>query len=569
MMMAGILGVLTAAALSGEVNPALSIELAQQTEAVYAPAFYDPAPVASATFTGYRLAAGNGYGIAGTAARAFSADFYNRIHVVPREIALGNVVTAQTREIALWNAYDTPVTLGAVSVANGDGIEATGPGALPLAFSALQERIWTVTVLAEGAPSIDSAITFTFTGFDGQTVQIVGQRLSAWVWPADWSKTVDESLAWLTDVQRALNGATTCIPARGEPRRSFEFDVLADKHERRQIEAVLFDWTARLWAFPILPEATPLPAALASGADRVSVATAGLDFNIGSLAMLWVDSRHYELFEVAAISPTEVVFARPTSQAWPRGTRLYPCRTARLSEAPSLRRLSDQVIRSRVRFDIDEPCDWPAIAPTTMYLGYPVLEDRTDESDDPTAMYPREVVTIDGDIGLVALDDFSGRVFGRQSHAWRLQGRAERAAHRSLLYWLQGRAQRVWVPSWTDDLDLLQPMTISSEVMVVAWAGVTRSLRQQAGRQHLRIELTSGEVFYRRVETSAEIDDTSEQLLLDAALGRAVTPAAVSRICWMALSMQDADRVDISHITDIDGLAKCRTSFVFDPGNEP
>ena len=568
--MAGILGALTAAALYGETNPALSIELDQLEEAIYAPAFYDATQLPPAHFLGYRIPAGNGYGIAGIAPRAFSQDFYNRIYIAPRNIDLGNMVTAQVREVVVWNAYlDQSVTLEATSLVDGDGIAVTGPGALPLDFLPQQERIWTLTIASQGAPTIDATFTFEFEALGSQSVRIVGKRLNAWILPADWTQPVEESLAWLTDLQRAKSGPTDRIPLRAAPRRSWEFSLVEGKRERRIIENLIYDWSARIWALPVWPDVSLVPGPLASGADRVAVATAGRDFNVGSLAMLWADVQRYELFQVAEIADDEVVFARPTTQDWPRGTRLYPCRTARLAEAPAIRRRSNQVITARVRFDADEPCDWPAIAPVVTYLGIPVFEQRSDESDDPSATYARDLVRIDGDVGLIEVDDFSGLVMGRQSHAWKLFGRSERAAHRSLLYWLQGRAQNVWLPTWTDDVEVLEPLGETSEVLVVAWAGISRSLRQQPGRRHLRIELTTGQVFYREVQNSAEIDGDREQLLLDASLGMSVATHQVRLICWMALVLQESDRIEISHVNDIEGYAQARTTFMHDGGNEP
>lgn len=568
--MAGLIGAMTAAALFGEANPALSIDLDALTEAGYAPVYYDPVRPGHAVTTTFRLQDGLGYGRIGRAPAAFGADFYDRVYVSPPRLDLGSVANTQVRQVVVWNAYlDAPVILESTSLVDGDGIAVAAPGVLPLTFAPMQERTWTITVSDQGAPSVNATLGFAFTGLDGLSVRIVGTRINAWVVAADWGQPVDETLAWMTDLQRALNGATTRIPCREAPRRTLEFSLVEGRAERRIIESLIYDWGTRLWALPIWPDVSLLEASLPQGADRIAMATAGLDFAVGSLAMLWMDVRTYELIEVEAIAADELVFSRGTSRAWPKGARVYPCRTARMTDAPMIRRQNDRVITCRVRFEIDEPCAWPAVAPPTTYQGYPVFDTRSDQAEDPSASYSRITVTTDGDVGLVSVDDFSGLVFGRQSHAWKLYGRAERAAHRSLMYWFEGRARAVWLPTWADDVELVEPMTEISEVMVVAWAAISRSLRQQPGRRHLRIELTSGEVFHRRVENSAELDADREQLLLDVALGRAVQPAEVRLICWMALSLQDSDRAEISHVADSHGLAMARTTFIADPGNEP
>src|SRR6478736_10477655 len=42
---------------------------------------------------------------------SFFDDWYNRIHLIPVVVNLNNVITDQTREITLWNAYLTNKTL--------------------------------------------------------------------------------------------------------------------------------------------------------------------------------------------------------------------------------------------------------------------------------------------------------------------------------------------------------------------------------------------------------------------------------------------------------------------------
>lgn len=568
--MAGINGAFAAAALYGAVNPAISTDLNAYTEVAFAPMWTDLAPTAMAVYTGHRIANGCGVAIAGTAPHSFTDDFYNRVYVTPKTVDLGSMVGGQQRTVQLWNAYlDVTLTLTAADLVDGSGLTAVGDAELPATFLPLQERTWTVTVLEEGPPDAAAVLTFDFTGLDDVTVTIVGTRLNAWMLPADWGQPIGESLAWLTDFQKPLAGGSTRIPLRGAPRRTWEFSIVEGKQERRIIENLLYDWTARAWALPIWTDMTPMPVAIASGAVEIAVTTYGLDFSVGGIVMLWAEAKRYELLEVAAVHADRITLARPTARNWPVGTKLYPCRRARLTEAPVINRKNDQVIMSRARFESDEPCDWPAIAPAATYLGFPVLEERPETSQDPTASYARSVVVIDGDVGLVAVDDFSGLVQGRQSHAWMLYGRTERAQHRSLLYWLQGRAENVWLPTWSDDVELVEPVTETGDVLVVAWCGISRSLRQQAGRRHLRIQLVSGHVFYRRVESSTDLDGDREQLVMDAAFGIAIAPSHIQLICWMALSTQDSDRIEISHVGGVDGLALARTAFASDGGNEP
>lgn len=497
-------------------------------------------------------------------------DIYNRIHVWPRVVELGSLVSEQVRELHVWNAWlGVTHTLSATDILDGSGMTLTPPSALPLTFLPLAAHTLELSIGVTGAPSVDATVVLTFTGLDGVTVRVTGKRVQAWPVMADWGNPVEETLAWLTDLQTAEDGSVDAEPKRAAPRRGWEFDIVEGRRERRIVENATYDGAAKVWALPVMPDVSLLPAALPAGSTSIAIDTVGLDYRDGGLAMLWQDALRYEVVEIDTVTDAALALVRPTGNAWPRGTRVYPCRTATLREAPQWRRKSDQVIVGRVAFDAAEPCDWPAIAPATTYRGYPVLDEPGDESDDPTLRTPRRVTVIDGDTGLVMHDDVTGIAWAEQSYAWKRWQRPERAAHRSLLYWLQGRAQRLWVPTFADDVELVDPVDDAATTITVANAGITVHLRQQPGRRHLRIALASGTLLHREVLASAVLDIARESLLLDAALGVSVTPGQVRLISWMTLSHGANDAVRLSHTTDSHGETRCRHGFSFAGSEEP
>lgn len=571
--MAALTGIAPTPRLFGAINPALSIELNALGEGAFAPAAYRREGIVAQAGV-FRAPEGLRWSATGRLAHRFAEDLFDRVHVLPTALSLGNVVSELTREVAVWNAWRTiPQTLTALRLDGDPGSTLVAPGALPLALRPLQERVLTLTVGLDGPPVIDAVAMLSFADGAMWSIRIDGLRLQAWTLPPNWSEPLTETLAWLTDVQIAVAGTVTRTPLREAPHRSWEFAVLADRVERRWVEHALFDWTARVWALPVFVDTTRLGAPLVAGAVEVPVDATGLDFAVGSLAMLWRDVATYELVEVAQIANDRMTLRAPTRRAWPVGTRLMPCRTARLTDAPELRRHTDRLMSTQLRFEATEPCDWPPALPATRYRGFPVLEHRADETRDPSAILARRFDLLDGDVGRTQVDDASGLAWTTQSHAWRLFGRAERAAHRSLLYGLQGRAEALWLPTWTDDLEVTETIGETALTLTVAACGVGRSLRQQAGRRHVRIELTDGTVFYRAIEVSSELvlanGELAERLRLDAALGRTITPERVRLVCWMALVTLAGDTVELRHHTDSDGLLDCAVSFAGIPAEEP
>lgn len=512
-----------------------------------------PVESAAASRNGYR-------------AHSYYDDFYNRIHVRPAALALGNIASDQDRDLIVWNAYDSQsVTITAAESTDADIVV---QGAFPQVIAPLREAVFRVGVSTAGSPVINAKITITFEGMDGRVVPVTGNRVLAWPVPCDWGSRVDETLEWKTDVQHAINGSRTAIPLRGAPRCGLDFDVIADRAERRVLEAMLHQWAGRTWVLPIWPDVEWLSEDLPAGATSIPLRTAGSDLHADGMLMLWSAVDRYELVRIDSVQADAVTLAGATTQAWPRGSRAWPCRMARMESAPTMRRLTDRLVAMRCQFRIDEPADWPAVHTLPLYAGFPVLS-RGDESTDPESAFDRQLVVLDGDVGLVHTHDPSGHAWQRQSHAWRLYGRAERTANRSLLYWLQGRAQSLWVPSYMDDLQLALPTTSIADALIVRYAGASAFSALAPGRRHMRIELWDGRVFHRRAAAVAQFADGTERVELDTPLGEVLQPQQVRQISWMALCAQGNDRITITHHADLDGLADVQTSFVATPQEEP
>lgn len=554
----------------GYVNVCVSADLSAYTFIGWPPSQADSGILGASALTRVPALA-HPVAINAGAATSYMDDYYYRVHLRPSRLDLGQLSTAQQRIIEVWNAYvDQSLTLNQVLASHAEGITVTAPGGFPFTFAPNQSSTWQVSVPPNGPRKIDATLQWLFADAS-QNVQleITGNRLTAWTVLPDWSNGITETLAWLTDIGESVNGSQSRTPLRGDPRRQWEAGYIAYGTDRQLAESLLYGAAARNYVVPVWWDGDVLTATLGAGAASIPLATAGRDYAVGAQVLLWGSPTNYELAEVASVTANAVTLANPTVNIWPAGTRVWPCRTAALTDTPQLTRKSDRLIEAQIRFEAREPCDWPAVAPATTYAGYPVLEQRPNEADDLSAQYARKLVTLDNQIALPDVDDFSGLAWPSQSHAWLLQGHTDQAAHRSLLYWLQGQAQALWMPSWQDDMTLTGSVAGNATTLNVAWAGVARYLTLSPGRRHLRIELTDGTVFYRAVTAAAEVGQQSENLAIDSALGVAISPANVRCISWMALCTLAGDSVEIQHITDGDGIATCTASFAGVPQEEP
>lgn len=503
----------------------------------------------------------NGRAIETQRAGAWLYDWYDRVHISPHSIDLGNVVSVQTSPVFIWNAYLVGRTLQSIEGLD-EGMQVSGQAAPPLLFAPLQELVWQLSVTPDGQPVLDTRVSWVFDNGIATAVRVTANRIIAWTFTPDWGTSITERLAWSTNILQSESFVEQRRALLLGPRREFEAQMYVEGRERQLLDMALFGWSSRIWALPIWPDIQLLGAAVPAASQRINCTTANLDFRANGLAMLRADDAFsYEVVEIEAVDATGVDLKRATQLDWPRGSRLYPARSAQLVEQPQLTRLTDQAQGALVHFRVAEVSDWPATMPSTQYRGWPVLEDRPDESEDLTSSFQRLLSELDSGLAIPLTTDIADRAMPVIGYRWLGFGRAERAAYRSLLYALRGQQRAMWVPTHADDLTIVAIVSQNATTLDIANIGYTRFGRARPGRCDIRIQLTDGSVLYRRITSSAELDVNTERLAIDAALGRDIEPSQFARVCWMSLCRGAGDTVEIEHMTDSEGLAASALTF--------
>ncbi len=287
--MAALSGQLQQAALSGNVNPRMSLGLnmlgfdwwpAHDTMASAGPcgALVSALPVSVTA----RALSGQ---IAGT----FSDDWYHRIHVFPHVLNLGNLISSQVQEAYVWNAWLVSRTLLAIDGPE-EGITIDGPDDFPVVFGPWQISAYDIGIDRQGPSTIDVVLTWSFDGIPGGALPITGQRIVAWALTPDWSSGVRERLQFVTDVMTSPADVEQRRGMRLAPRRVFQANLLAQGRERTLMDLMLHDGGGKVWGLPIWPDIQLLSAPIATGAVSIACATAGRDFRAGGLLLLRGDS---------------------------------------------------------------------------------------------------------------------------------------------------------------------------------------------------------------------------------------------------------------------------------------
>lgn len=561
-MMALLNGLLTSETVGGVSNPNISGDLYQYSGIVGWPPghFVESASLVQPLLSDWPVSA-LGRVVQGGLTTSYSDDYYHRIHISPAALDLGNVISAQTQPVYLWNAFLEPRTLVNISGTD-EGLLVSGQPSPPLLFPALKELIWQLTVTPDGQPVLDTVVAWEFDNGRSAGLRITANRIIAWTFVPDWGDGIRERLTAATDILQSESGVSQRRKLRGSPRREFNGPMYAEGRERQLLDLSLFGWSDRIWSIPIWPDIQLLDVGIGADVNFIPCSTQHLDFRAGGLAMLrGEDAFTSETVEILEVLTNGLQLKRNTQLAWPAGSRIYPARAAQLLEEPSLSKLTDRLIEAEVRFLVVEACDWPEWLPATLYRGRPVWDRRPDDSENLTHAAQRLRSTLDSGFAQPLITDTARRALQVLGQRHLDLGREARALVRSFIYGMDGRQKVVWVPTHMDDLTLLAPATAVATTIDVANIGYTRFSNGKPGRRDIRIERWDGTVLMRRIIGATELDGQTERLALDAALGSDLQPADVARISWMNLMRFESDTQNIEHMTDSEGVAAWATAF--------
>lgn len=491
-----------------------------------------PVPIASRAIQAFRVL-------------DFEHDFYYRIWLIPPEINFGYVPSPTSRQVVVWNAHRVPKELDSIAPAGDAGVS-IDPDDSPSVYLPDEYRAYTVAASPSGPPNIAASFTFTFeSGDEIRTLQVSGTRIVGWLFEANWAEPIVERAAWLTDVQVKRDGSEQRRQLRGGARLQYEFLVDARDDARRLLENTVHAFGGRLFSLPIWPDVRVTTAQLPIGSTSIDLGDdlAGTDFHIGGLGVLLIDAERFEAFTVEAIAGGVITLAAPLEQEWPAGTRVYPARAAyMLDDGRAYARLTRNYIRGLFRFETVDEATLAELQDETTYRDHPVLEHEPNWRAGPEIDYQRNMGTVDYQTAVPFRFDQAGTSLPAMRVSWSALDRPSVDYMRAWIWSRRGRQKAVWVPTWADDLRVLQN---EGTVIVVANAGLVDTGVPHVHRRDLRIQLRDGTVHYRRI-VSVQAVTAGESITLDADFGENLPAEAFERVSWMMLMRLDQDTIEIA-----------------------
>lgn len=365
--------------------------------------------------------------------------------------------------------------------------------------------------------------------------------LPVFAWPIDWSDAPIERFAFRTDVLTAQDDSEQLRGTRNTPRRQLEYAWLAEGLARQALALQQYRFGAGLYQLPLWPRATELTADAALGATTLTADVAHRGFVAGGWAVLVGDvPAQAEVVQISAVGSDTLTVAA-TASAWPVGTQLIPSRVAMLEDGFGASHWTGSVAYGRSRLLMMQSNPHEAAAPLVTYRGLPVVDFDQVTPRDPQSELQRTLDMLDGDISLPVFVDITGQARPTLTQDFSLVGLEEIDRFVSLLYWLDGKRRRVWLPTFMSDLTAT---SLAGTALTVAACGYAANGDMRLHRRDVRVLLWDGTQHYRRIVDAAEAGAT-ELLMLDSAL-TSVAVGDIAQISFLQCVRSDLDVYELA-----------------------
>lgn len=499
----------------------------------------------------------------------FSELFFEHIHIVPKsKIEFGNILTLVEEEYEIYNAFrELSSTLIAITNNALPGValpNVTPPVILPRqtslldptttgqTLSALGTIVKTkVQALVDGLATFDTNIVFTFSPGNEVELFVSGQRIV--LIPMEYEAPTVEILAFLTDVIDALNGKEQRLALRNSPRQMFEVNYLLTENDRQRMQLLLMDWMDQVFGFPLWHEKLQLTAAVSAGATVYPVLGASnVDFRVGGLAIIFTDANTFDVINVIAKTDTTITAQSPSQNAYPKGATIMPLRTAVIRRMVSGRQHPNRLEEFRIAFEVTDNDTGGLVGSTTpgfwsLYNSRVLFSDSNVVDGPMNEQFARRVYRVDNETGVISQSSPWDKSKRSHQKGFVARNRAEIMQLRKLLLALRGRQKAFYIPTFIEDLTVKANLAIGTNTMDIDRIEYPRLAQNRHPKKIFRITFTDNSNLVRIVQSSVQVDSTTDRLTLDTTWPANRTVAEIRRVEFYELSRFDADEIRITY----------------------
>jgi hypothetical protein len=492
----------------------------------------------------------------GAFAELFGGQLFEKIILNPIDAKLGFIITDTQFTVDVWNTFrNVAQILDSIAVSGVGDLTVANPFPLPTYYAALENRTYQVLVPRSGAPNIASEICFAFvSGIGGTCVTVTGNRIVLFSPAIDWESGASERIGYLTDVLQAYSDAEQRRALRQLARRSMAFKASGlTAREAAAMESQIWGWQNQPYGVPWWPDVTPLLADAAAGSLTILCNTVDRQFAVGGICAIWKDAFTFEALAISGLTAGSVTLANPTQLNWSAGpgVLVLPVFLGRLPKGISVDRLCSGIDEISVDFsgEAQQVAPTPTIS-LTQYRGFDVLEIPANWPSNQKRNYNRSLVTLDPGAGPISVIDKGGTPITSQPFPSLMLSHSQVTNLRAFLLARFGRFRPFWIPTWDQDLVLVQDTTATDTGIKIASEFYTRFMFPDKARRYVAMIPTdqSGNV-YRQITSSVDNGDGTETLGFDSPVGK-IFHATRTMVSFLVFARLDADEATIEWLNN-------------------
>ncbi|QVJ12897.1 hypothetical protein [Pseudomonas phage PSA20] len=466
----------------------------------------------------------------------FLDDYYNRIHIRPSNINVGNLVSEQQFAIEVWNGFFNDRYLQNIQVQNGGGISLVGT-VPPATWAALETKTYQLTVTTDGPPDINAIFRFDWDGTaDDGDLRVLGSRIVAL--PYIFEAPAKEVLEWKTDVLTTNDGSEQRVRLRKKPRQSFNVTYPIPYQEMARAENLVYGWLTRRWAVALWSEAQQV-GTLMAGTTVINIDTTASDYRDGALVMIWESNRKSATADVGIVSAGTLTLNRPLAETF-NNPWIVPVRLGRIVGNVS-RATSGYNGSLEMTYEFSDNIDLDPPAAPTQFLGYDVYFDealKNGEALTDSLQARVDVVDYGTAAGASFYSPWTYTRIGRP-YKFLLQGLQDIWNFRKFLHRRAGRLRPFWVPTFENNMRVAQTGELTQSIEV--YADDYREFAPE--RTHIGILLDDGTWLLRTINAATASGTDTAVIGLDAPIN--INANRIRQISFLGLKRLDADRVEL------------------------
>lgn len=486
-----------------------------------------------------------------TEIEGLGVDWFEKFHVLPRSVTLGNILSTTTVSFEVYSAFRRDEKMWTSFVnGGGDGVTLSGQPTLPYTFKPQSSGGLSLEleVTTAGQPIVDDTLDFIFSGVP-QTSMIPISLRRVVLFHVAPEMPYTETLEWSTDVLKHVDGTEQRISIRKNPRQLFRWNFrLEDGEERSFIHNLISDWQHRIFGLPVWHETTRLSAAASVNDTTITVqSTSYADYRVGGLVVVLDDRNTFDVFELSSLTSTTLTLSSAIQNSYGVGTYVMPLRTAVAKRLISGSRFVSADSSMTIEFRVDDnDADLASTAAFDSFNSKVLINNCNSVRGEMSEQFERDIVVFDNGTGITAQDSpwaISKRITQLALLAKGQQGIWET---RQLLHSLRGKQVSFYVCSFSDDFELDTDIAAGT-IINVKNVGYTQFAMNRQPRNVIRIVYNDGSADdIRTITDSSEVSSTREALTLDSSLS-AHLASTVSRIMFVEEVRFDSDRINIQH----------------------